>query len=215
MITSISSATPLERLTALMKNKPSETSAQLPTAASTTAPASSSTVTISPAAMDASNAADLANAAVAALTRLGVSQYANGVDLNGSPQDVTFALAGGTANGQVTQADLEQRVVAGGGTKQDADALYAQMIAVRPGGASGDAPLTQSDFEGSLSSTSLGGGTFVGQMDGVFGSNGQVTVDQLKTVLEILAARGTQPSTAAAQAAVSTPAGRSAMAEPD
>jgi hypothetical protein len=52
------------------------------------------------------------------------------------------------------------------------------MIAARSGGASGGAALTKADFQGSLSSISLDGGSLMGQMAGMFGSNGQVSADR-------------------------------------
>ena len=79
-------------------------------------------------------------------------------------------------------------------------------------GASGGAALTKADFQGSLSSTSLDGGSLMGQMAGMFGSNGQVSADQLQTVLKILAGQGTQPSQEAKSTA-STPAGQDAIAK--
>ena len=88
------------------------------------------------------------------------------------------------------------------------------MIAARSGGASGGAALTKADFQGSLSSTSLDGGSLMGQMAGMFGSNGQVSADQLQTVLKILAGQGTQPSQEAKSTA-STPAGQDAIAKLD
>jgi Ca2+-binding EF-hand superfamily protein len=194
-----------------VKDKPANSASGMPfTLPVTSQPEPPTNVAISTAGINASTAAGSADNAVHALTQLGVSSYANGVNLDGSPASVLFQLADVNGNGQVTESELEQRVVSGGGTKQDADALYQALASQGQSGT----PLTEANFQGGLAATSLDGGSFKGYMEGLFDQNGDGNVSgkELQYILGILAASGTQPSDAA-EAALSTPTGVDVVAK--
>jgi hypothetical protein len=69
-----------------------------------------------------------ADAAVGALVTLGAKQAASGQVSLGAPYQTTlFNVASGNSGGALTQSELQQSVIAGGGTAQDANALFNQL----------------------------------------------------------------------------------------
>jgi hypothetical protein len=69
-----------------------------------------------------------ADDAVDALITLGAKQAASGQVSLGDPYKSTlFNVASGDSGGELTQSELQQSVIAGGGTAQDADALFDQL----------------------------------------------------------------------------------------
>lgn len=69
-----------------------------------------------------------ADAAVDALITLGAKEAASGqVSLGDSYQATLFNVASGNGGGELTQSELQQSVIAGGGSAQEADALFDQL----------------------------------------------------------------------------------------
>jgi hypothetical protein len=105
-------------------------------------------VSLSPAALNGQDAAPPQSLsgeisdALKALTLDGLS--ANNVNYNGSYKQELFQIADVSGDGVVSEADLENQVLNGGGTKADADALYG---AVDTDGSNG---VTAQQFSGAL-----------------------------------------------------------------
>jgi hypothetical protein len=101
-----------------------------------------------------SGASTSADAAVQALMNLGAKEAATGqVDLDAPYKSTLFQIASG-GSGTLTQGELETNVVAGGGTTQEADALYAQ---IDPSGAG---TVSETQMAGQLATPVSGSGSF-------------------------------------------------------
>jgi hypothetical protein len=95
-----------------------------------------------------------ADAAVQALMNVGAKEAATGkVDLSDPYQSTLFQIASG-GSGSLTQGQLEKSVIAGGGTAQEADALYAQLDP------SGTGTVTETQMAGQLATPATGPDTF-------------------------------------------------------
>lgn len=128
---------------------------------------------------------------VDALIRLGASSRAEGIDIKGEWRSVVYQLSDMNQDNIVTQAELQQSVVAGGGTEADANELYAffgQFASPESNGGS----LTVDDFKhGLATSTQIGGLKTV--LDDFLDSNGdgEISADELEMLLDVLRGAGT------------------------
>jgi hypothetical protein len=95
-----------------------------------------------------------ADAAVDALITVGAKEVASGQIGLGDPYKTTlFNVASGNSGGALTRSELQQSVIAGGGTAQQADALFNQLDP------SGTGTVSESQMASQLS-TPVGGSSF-------------------------------------------------------
>ena len=92
-----------------------------------------------------------ADAAVQALIALGAKGAASGqISLNDDYKSSLFNLASGNGGGSLTRSELQQSVIAGGGTAQAADALYDQLDT------NGTGSVSESQMAGQLATPTKG-----------------------------------------------------------
>ncbi|MCD1260302.1 hypothetical protein B5M42_015935 [Paenibacillus athensensis] len=128
--------------------------------------------------------------ALNALVRLGASSKAHGVELAQEWRSVIFQLSDSDGNGSVSRAELQQSVVAGGGTAEDADGLYALLNRYASSDAQ-DGELTVDSFRQNLAASSMDGG-FTAVLANWLDANGdgEVSMDELDALLDTLRKAG-------------------------
>lgn len=150
-----------------------------------------STEGISPA--SPSSASTPADAAVQALMNLGAKEAATGqVNLNASYKATLFQIAS-SGNGPLTQTNLENNVIAGGGTAQDADALYAQLDP------NGTGTISETQMAGQLATPVTASGSFGAALN-LYLNGGQASTDLQNNLLQKLMKVGLDDTQASAVA---------------
>ncbi len=123
-----------------------------------------------------------ADAAVDALITLGAKQAAAGQVSLGDPyQSTLFNVASGNSGGKLTQSELQQSVIAGGGTAQEANALFDQLDP------SGTGTVSETQMASQLATPA--GGTFGNGLASYLNANGG-TDDLQQSLLQQLTGIG-------------------------
>jgi hypothetical protein len=119
-----------------------------------------------------------ANSAVGALITLGAKGAASGqISLNDNYKSTLFNLASGNS-GNLTRSDLEQSVIAGGGTAKEADALFDQIDQ------NGSGAVSQKEMAGQLA-TPTSGGSFGDALFGYLQASGDLQQTLMQQLMGI------------------------------
>lgn len=119
-----------------------------------------------------------ADSAVDALIALGAKGAASGqISLNDNYKSTLFNLASGNS-GTLTRSDLEKSVVAGGGTAQDADALFDQIDR------NGSGAVSENEMAGQLASC-VKGDSFGASLSSYLQTNGDLQQTLMQQLMKI------------------------------
>jgi hypothetical protein len=119
-----------------------------------------------------------ADGAADALITLGAKSAASGqISLSDNYKSILFDLASGNS-GNLTRSDLEQSVIAGGGTAQEADALFDQIDQ------NGSGTVSQKEMAGQLA-TPTSGDSFGDALSGYLQANGDLQQTLMQQLMGI------------------------------